>query len=158
MDGEDPLPLVEPERIALYWQQVLPAALARGDAAAAARWRVELLAGYANGFDHDGPLLRSFAASLAHSWAGVGDAPGDAWARRIAALDRATSLFTPSKAVAGLAADLKAHDGLSSGWLARHGLWPDFFRSALGRAVMRALPQVPTRPSVPVGEFETCLA
>lgn len=54
--------------------------------------------------------------------------------------------------------DLKAHDGLSSGWLARHGLWPDFFRSALGRAVMRALPQVPTRPPVPVGEFETCLA
>lgn len=172
VDGEDPLPLVEPERIALYWQQVLPAALARGDAAAAARWRVELLAGYANGFDHDGPLLRSFAASLARSWAGVGDAPGDAWARRIAALDRATSLFTPSKAVAGLAADLKAHDGLSSGWLARHGLWPDFFRSALGRAVMRALPQVPTPPSVPapvpaqvpvtpavpVGEFETCLA
>ena len=98
VDGEDPLPLVEPERIALYWQQVLPAALARGDAAAAARWRVELLAGYANGFDHDGPLLRSFAASLARSWAGVGDAPGDAWARRIAALDRATRLFTPSKA------------------------------------------------------------
>jgi hypothetical protein len=173
VDGEDPLPLVEPERVALYWQQVLPAALARGDAAAAARWRAELLAGYANGFGHDGPLLRSFAASLVRSWAGVGEAgQGDAWARRIAALDRATDLFTPSKAVAGLAADLKAHDGLSSSWLARHGLWPDFFRSALGRAVMRALPEVPARPpgaapvpapipvtpAVPVGEPEACLA
>lgn len=145
VDGEDPLPLVEPERVALYWQQVLPAALARGDAAAAARWRAELLAGYAHGFGQDGPLLRSFAASLARSWADIGDAPGDAWARRIAALDRATGLFTPSKAVAGLAADLRAHDGLSSDWLARHGLWPDFFGSALGRAVMRALPQLPVR-------------
>jgi hypothetical protein len=168
VDGEEALPLVEPERVALYWQQVLPAALARGDAAAAARWRAELLAGYANGFSHDGPLLRSFAASLARSWAGIGEGQGDAWARRIAALDRATGLFTPSKAVAGLAADLKAHDGLSSGWLARHGLWPDFFGSPLGRAVMRALPQVPARPpvpalipvtlEVPVGEPEACLA
>lgn len=123
VDGEDPLPLVEPERVALYWQQVLPAALARGDAAAAAR-----------------------------SWADIGDAPGDAWARRIAALDRATGLFTPSKAVAGLAADLRAHDGLSSDWLARHGLWPDFLGSALGRAVMRALPQLPVRAQPVVSE------